>query len=87
LHADRISTGDDLLKLGADSIQLFQIAARANRADLRVTVKLLLQHRTVAALAQFLERNRDTEGDSARADLPSLSQFRRSRRTGSAPNK
>jgi amino acid adenylation domain-containing protein len=87
LHLDRVSTSDDLLRLGADSIQLFQIAARASRADLRITVKQLLQYRSIAALAQFLERNRDADAGSARTDLPSLSQFRRSRRTGSTPNK
>jgi len=87
LRLERVSINDDLLKLGADSIQLFQIAARASRVELRLTVKQLLQLRTIAALAQSLDRNRDSDAGSARTDLPSLSQFQRSRRTGSAPNK
>ena len=56
---DRVSRDSDLFSLGADSIHLFQIAARANRKGIRLSARQLLDHRTVAALAALLE----TEGD------------------------
>ena len=67
---------DDLLAMGADSIQLFQITARANAAGLSLLARHLLQHRTVAAVAAAL-------GDTATPDVPdvpSLRQFRRDRK-------
>ena len=73
LHMPRISTAADLLLLGTDSIQLFQITARANRAGLAITTKQLLQHRTVAALAAYLEASGKDGGTGADAPaLPSL---------------
>ena len=56
---DHISRDSDLFSLGADSIHLFQIAARANRKGIRLSARQLLDHRTVAAVAALLE----TEGD------------------------
>jgi amino acid adenylation domain-containing protein len=56
LRRERVSTNDDLFDLGADSIQLFQIAARAGREGLRLTVKQLMQHPTIGELAQELTR-------------------------------
>ena len=54
LGLDRVSRDDDLFSLGADSIRLFQIAARANRQGIHLSVRQLLDHRTVAALAAAL---------------------------------
>jgi amino acid adenylation domain-containing protein len=59
LKLDRVSRDSDLFSLGADSIHLFQIAARANRQGIRLSARQLLDHRTLAALAALLE----TEGD------------------------
>ncbi len=67
---------DDLLAMGADSIQLFQITARANAAGVALLARHLLQHRTVAAVAAALG---DAPADAATA-VPSLQQFRRDRR-------
>jgi aryl carrier-like protein len=55
LKLDRVSRDSDLFSLGADSIHLFQIAARANRRGIRLSARQLLDHRTVAALAASLE--------------------------------
>jgi aryl carrier-like protein len=72
----------DLLKMGADSIQLFQITARANRGGIKITAKDLLQHRTARALATAADAApQSATGDSDKA-LPTLGQFKRSRRTG-----
>jgi amino acid adenylation domain-containing protein len=59
LKLDHVSRDSDLFSLGADSIHLFQIAARANRKGIRLSARQLLDHRTVAAVAALLE----TEGD------------------------
>jgi len=50
LHLDTVSIDDNLFEMGADSIQLFQIAARANRAGLDISVQQVLRHPTIAAL-------------------------------------
>jgi aryl carrier-like protein len=59
LKLDHVSRDSDLFSLGADSIHLFQIAARANRKGIRLSARQLLDHRTVAAVAALLA----TEGD------------------------
>ena len=51
LHLDSVSIDDNLFEMGADSIQLFQIAARANRAGLDISVQQVLRHPTIEALS------------------------------------
>ena len=70
-----VGRSDDLLALGADSIQIFQITARARAASLAVMARDLLQHRTPQALAAALDA-RPAEATA----LPRLAQFRRDRR-------
>jgi amino acid adenylation domain-containing protein len=85
LHLERVSVTADLLKLGADSIQLFQITARANRGGIKITAKQLLQHRCARALAAAAEAEAgaaDASPGDKGAALPTLGQFKRSRRTG-----
>ncbi|CAH2601472.1 Amino acid adenylation domain-containing protein [Rhodovastum atsumiense] len=78
LGLSRIGLTDNLLDLGADSIHLFQIAARSMRAGLAVTASQLLRHPTIEALAQVV-----APADAAAAPIvtplrgPSLGQFRR----------
>jgi aryl carrier-like protein len=45
------SIDDNLFELGADSIQIFQIVARANRAGLDISVQQVLRHPTIEALS------------------------------------
>jgi len=59
LGLDRVSIDDDVLDLGADSIQIFKITARANRQGLRFTAKQLMKHRTVRAVARAAEQAAD----------------------------
>ena len=83
LNLDRVSATSDLLKMGADSIQLFQITARANRAGIKITARQLLQHRNAVALAAVAELGTDTPTVAGtNSALPSLGQFKRNRRTG-----
>jgi len=51
LQIDRLSVHDSLFDLGADSIHLFQIIARAAQLGITLAPKQILRLRTVAALA------------------------------------
>jgi amino acid adenylation domain-containing protein len=68
LHLERVGRDDDFLALGGDSIQLFQITARANESGLNVAARELLKHRTVAALARHLDEH--SEPSAVRAVAP-----------------
>ena len=81
LNLERVGATSDLLRLGADSIQLFQITARANRAGFKITARQLLQHRTAASLATIANLGGEAS-DSGSPALPSLGQFKRNRRMG-----
>jgi amino acid adenylation domain-containing protein len=50
LHLERVGIDDDLFDLGADSVHLFQIVARARNAGIALDPRQLLVHRTIAAL-------------------------------------
>jgi aryl carrier-like protein len=88
LRMEKIGINADLLKMGADSIQLFQITARANRAGVKISARQLLQHRTAAAIAAAVD---STDANAPRVadapSLPTLGQFQRSRRSGSNPRR
>ncbi len=47
LASDQVGIDDDLFELGADSIQVFRIVSRANRAGMTLTAGDVLRHRTV----------------------------------------
>jgi len=79
LGVERIGVSDDLLKLGADSIQLFQITARANRMGIKLTAKQLLQHRTIAVLAALPEHSGCENASGSRSEPSSLAKFKRNR--------
>jgi aryl carrier-like protein len=63
LKLERVGVTDDLFDLGADSINLFQITARANREGVSLMAKQLLQHRTIRTLAARLEAAVAAAGD------------------------
>jgi aryl carrier-like protein len=50
LHLGQVGVTDDLFELGADSLHIFQIAARANKVGINVPPALLLKHRTITDL-------------------------------------
>jgi amino acid adenylation domain-containing protein len=84
LQLDRIGANADLLRMGADSIQIFQITARANRAGLKITAKQLLEHRNAASLGDFFDSKKSDPGTEPRGSaVPTLSQFQRPRRSSS----
>ncbi len=51
LHLQNASIDDNLFEMGADSIQIFQITARANRAGLDLSVQQVLRNPTIEALS------------------------------------
>jgi amino acid adenylation domain-containing protein len=55
LRLDRVSVTDDLFALGADSINLFQITARANREGVPLVAKQLLANRTIRELGKCMD--------------------------------
>ena len=57
LHLDRVSVHDSLFDLGADSIHLFQIVARAALVGIALAPQQILKLRTVAALAAEFSHN------------------------------
>jgi amino acid adenylation domain-containing protein len=81
LHLPRVGANMDLLRLGADSIQLFQIIARSTREGFRLTARQLLQERTLRAIAALADAAATpVDGGDAKAALPTLGQFQRERR-------
>ena len=54
---ERMSIDDDLFQLGADSIQMFQIVARANRAGMPLSVQQLLRYPTVEGASNLEQRS------------------------------
>ncbi|WP_433397365.1 amino acid adenylation domain-containing protein [Streptomyces sp. CA-146814] len=70
LGQPRIGVDDSFFDLGGDSIISMQLAARAHRAGLAVTVKDVFVHKTIAKLAEAaedIEENGPTGADSSGA--------------------
>jgi amino acid adenylation domain-containing protein len=62
LHLDRVSVHDSLFDLGADSIHLFQIIARAALSGITLAPQEILRLRTIAALAAKLDAHASENG-------------------------
>jgi aryl carrier-like protein len=66
---------DDLIALGADSLSVFRIVARARRENLPLGAGDLFQERTIARVAALLHgrlgEGRETPA-AARAPIPSI---------------
>jgi amino acid adenylation domain-containing protein len=50
LHLDKVGIEDNIFELGADSLHVFQIAARANQAGIDVKPRQILQYRQISAV-------------------------------------
>lgn len=80
LNVSKVGRHSDIFDLGADSIQLFQITARARRAGLELTAKQLIKHRTIASLAASLGGSEPEPAAGARPPgRHSIRDFKRSR--------
>ena len=69
LRLAKMGIDDNLFELGADSIQIFQIVARANRAGFAITAQQLLRNPTVAGLSAS---NTGTQPAPSNGDLNSI---------------
>ncbi|HXN23479.1 MAG TPA: amino acid adenylation domain-containing protein [Candidatus Dormibacteraeota bacterium] len=79
LHLERVGINDNLFELGADSLHVFQIVARANKAGIDVKPRQILQHRTIAAVfADLAKSNSVSSGAPALAPV-SRSKYRLTR--------
>jgi amino acid adenylation domain-containing protein len=56
LRLERVGIDDNLFELGADSLHVFQITARAGKAGISVTPRQVLHHRTIAAIFDQLAK-------------------------------
>jgi aryl carrier-like protein len=65
---------DNLFELGADSLHVFQIVARANKAGIGVKPRQILQFRTIAAVSAELAKS-----PSGASQAPPLAPVSRSR--------
>jgi aryl carrier-like protein len=52
LRVERVGVQDNLFELGADSLHIFQIAARASQAGIKLAPAQFLKYRTIAALLE-----------------------------------
>jgi amino acid adenylation domain-containing protein len=66
LHLDRLSVHDSLFDLGADSIHLFQIIARAASVGIILAPQQILRLRTVAAIAAEIDAGSSEDGSAKR---------------------
>ncbi len=82
LRVERVGMNDDLFALGADSIHLFQIAARAARESLQVAPKQLLQNRTIGAVAAALDQKKTVARAASASGIVAVSRDKfRTKRT------
>jgi hypothetical protein len=57
LRLDRVGMNDNLFELGADSLHVFQIAARAYKAGIPVTPRQILQFRSIGLILAELPKS------------------------------
>jgi len=55
LHLDRVGVKDNLFELGADSLHIFQIVARAGKAGMKIAPALILKQRTIASVLEQMD--------------------------------
>jgi acyl carrier protein len=72
LHLDRVGINDNLFELGADSLHIFQIAARAAKAGIAIAPALFLRYRTIASLLAQLETKAAAAANSTAVAIPSI---------------
>lgn len=74
LRVERVGIRDNLFELGADSLHIFQIAARASKAGIKIGPAQFLKYRTIAELLTQFNRQ---PPDGAVAAMPSITRVAR----------
>lgn len=75
-----VGIDDPLFALGADSLQVFRIAARLDQDGIAISARDLMRNPTVAALAKTLEAPAESPQAVPTGRAPSLADFRRGAR-------
>lgn len=70
LHLERVGIEDNLFELGADSLHIFQIVARAGKVGMRIPPALILKHRTIAAVLAQLDSGAASPAKAAPSIVP-----------------
>jgi non-ribosomal peptide synthase protein (TIGR01720 family) len=70
LGAGRIGLDDDFFELGGESLLVIRAVDRAGQRGLRVTPRLMFQHRTIALLAPHVTRIRDADWQPVTGSAP-----------------
>jgi amino acid adenylation domain-containing protein len=76
LRLDKVGVYDNLFELGADSLHVFQIVARANKGGIAVKPRQILQFRTIAAVLEEVSKSRASLSDAPKLVAVPRSQFR-----------
>jgi acyl carrier protein len=74
LRLEKVGIYDNLFELGADSLHVFQIVARANKTGINVKPRQILQFRTIAAVLDELSKSK-----KGRSEAPALAPISRSK--------
>jgi amino acid adenylation domain-containing protein len=73
LHLEQVGVTDNLFELGADSLHIFQIAARAGKAGIKIAPAQFLKHRTITALLDQIKKNGNGSGKAAMSTIVPIS--------------
>lgn len=73
LALEKVDLDESLLELGADSIQLFRIVARANRAGIPLTASEVLLHPVISALSALHANGAEKKHNSVLKPIQSVS--------------
>jgi aryl carrier-like protein len=73
LHLEQVGVNDNLFELGADSLHIFQIAARAGKAGIKIAPAQFLKHRTITALLDEIAKNGNGHGKAAMSSIVPVS--------------
>jgi amino acid adenylation domain-containing protein len=81
LNVERVSITDSIFELGADSLLIFRISARAGREGLPIQPTQIFQHRTIANLSKVIGEGKIGENGTATGAITAVSRdrFRRSK--------
>ncbi|MFC5861901.1 non-ribosomal peptide synthetase/type I polyketide synthase [Acidicapsa dinghuensis] len=81
LNLERVSITDSIFELGADSLLIFRISARAGREGLPIQPTQIFQHRTIANLAKVIGEAEATENGPKSKAITAVARdrFRRSK--------
>lgn len=81
LNLERVSITDSIFELGADSLLIFRISARAGREGLPIQPTEIFQHRTIAGLSKVIGEAKVAGNGTAPGAITAVSRdrFRRSK--------